>query len=452
MHSLNISFAKIEKQTTCNSAFEGTNVGGADIAWVLTSTALVMLMTPALAFFYGGLVRRKNLVSTLVQCIIIFAVVSLVWFFWGYSLVYGPSIGGVIGNLSLFGLNNVTISNVSTYAPAIPEALFFAFQLKFAAITPALIIGACAERIRFKSLLIFVVVWSTFIYCPIAHWVWNANGWLHVLGAVDFAGGIVVHIAAGLSALAAALVVGRRKGCIYWKDQLKALDQKGQGKPVPMGTEFKPTNIPYVILGAGILWFGWFGFNGGSALAADNLAVSAVVVTNLAAAAAAVSWMLMDWVLKGKPSAIGIAVGAVCGLAAITAASGYVNFFAAVIIGLAAGIISNLVANWRAGRSRIDDTLDVFACHGIGGMIGAISVGLFATTLVNPSVQGLLYGNIAQLGVQGLAVVVVSAFAFGGSYLLLRLVDVFSPLRVSAKEEEDGLDLSQHGEEAYHLD
>ena len=452
MHSLNISFAKIEKQTSCNSAFEGTNVGGADIAWVLTSTALVMLMTPALAFFYGGLVRRKNLVSTLVQCIIIFAVVSLVWFFWGYSLVYGPSIGGVIGNLSLFGLNNVTISNVSTYAPAIPEALFFAFQLKFAAITPALIIGACAERIRFKSLLIFVVVWSTFIYCPIAHWVWNANGWLHVLGAVDFAGGIVVHIAAGLSALAAALVVGRRKGCIYWKDQLKALDQKGQGKPVPMGTEFKPTNIPYVILGAGILWFGWFGFNGGSALAADNLAVSAVVVTNLAAAAAAVSWMLMDWVLKGKPSAIGIAVGAVCGLAAITAASGYVNFFAAVIIGLAAGIISNLVANWRAGRSRIDDTLDVFACHGIGGMIGAISVGLFATTLVNPSVQGLLYGNIAQLGVQGLAVVVVSAFAFGGSYLLLRLVDVFSPLRVSAKEEEDGLDLSQHGEEAYHLD
>jgi len=452
MHSLNISFAKIEKQTSCNSAFEGTNVGGADIAWVLTSTALVMLMTPALAFFYGGLVRRKNLVSTLVQCIIIFAVVSLVWFFWGYSLVYGPSIGGVVGNLSLFGLNNVTISNVSTYAPAIPEALFFAFQLKFAAITPALIIGACAERIRFKSLLIFVVLWSTFIYCPIAHWVWNANGWLHVLGAVDFAGGIVVHIAAGLSALAAALVVGRRKGCIYWKDQLKALDQKGQGKPVPMGTEFKPTNIPYVILGAGILWFGWFGFNGGSALAADNLAVSAVVVTNLAAAAAAVSWMLMDWVLKGKPSAIGIAVGAVCGLAAITAASGYVNFFAAVIIGLAAGIISNLVANWRAGRSRIDDTLDVFACHGIGGMIGAISVGLFATTLVNPSVQGLLYGNIAQLGVQGLAVVVVSAFAFGGSYLLLRLVDVFSPLRVSAKEEEDGLDLSQHGEEAYHLD
>ena len=427
-------------------------MGAADIAWVLMSTALVMLMTPALAFFYGGLVRRKNLVSTLVQCIIIFAVVSLVWFFWGYSLVYGPSVYGIIGNLSLFGLNNISINTVSPYAPAIPEILFFAFQLKFAAITPALIIGACAERIRFKSLLIFVVLWSTFIYSPIAHWVWNANGWLHVLGAWDFAGGIVVHIAAGLSALAAALIVGRRKGYVYWKDQLKALDQKGESKPVPMGTELKPTNIPYVILGAGLLWFGWFGFNGGSALAADNIAVSAVVATNLAAAAAAVSWMLLDWVIKGKPSATGISVGAVCGLAAITAASGYVNFTAAVIIGLVAGVASNLVANWRAGRSRIDDTLDVFACHGIGGMIGAVAVGLFATAMVNPSVQGLFYGNAALLGIQVLAVLVVSAFAFCGSYLLLRVVDLFSPLRVSPQEEDEGLDLSQHGEEAYQLD
>ncbi len=432
----------------------GEIMAAADIAWVLTSTALVMLMTPALAFFYGGLVRRKNLVSTLVQCIIIFAVVSLVWFFWGYSFVYGKTVGGIIGfSPSLFGLNGITINTVNTsYAPLIPEILFFAFQLKFAAITPALIIGACAERIKFKSLLIFVVLWSTLVYSPIAHWIWNVGGWLHVLGAVDFAGGIVVHVAAGLSALAAALVVGRRKGVVYWKDQLKALDQKGASKPANAGTEFKPTNIPYVILGAGLLWFGWFGFNGGSALAADNLAVSAVVVTNLAAAAAAVSWMIMDWLIKGKPSAIGIAVGAVCGLAAITAASGYVSFMAAVIIGLVAGIVSNLVANWRAGRSRIDDTLDVFACHGIGGIIGAIAVGLFATALVNPLVHGLVDGNLVLLGVQVLAVLVVSAFAFGGSYLLLRLVDVFSPLRVSPKEEEDGLDISQHGEEAYHLE
>jgi Amt family ammonium transporter len=412
-----------------------------------------MLMTPALAFFYGGLVRRKNLVSTLVQCIIIFAVVSLVWFICGYSLVYGKSLGGLIGfSSNLIALNGVTINSVSTYAPTIPTALFFAFQLKFAAITPALIIGACAERIRFKSLLIFVVLWSILIYSPIAHWVWNANGWLHVLGAVDFAGGIVVHIAAGLSALAAALVVGRRRGVVYWKDQMKALDQKASGTLTAIGSEFKPTNIPYVILGAGLLWFGWFGFNGGSALAANSIAVSAVVVTNLAAAAAAVSWMLMDWVIKGKPSAVGIAVGAVCGLAAITAASGYVSFTAAVIIGLIAGVVSNLIANWRSGRSRIDDTLDVFACHGIGGIIGALAVGIFATALVNPSVTGILYGNAYQLGVQALAVVVVSAFAFVGSYLLLRLVDLFSPLRVSPKEEEDGLDLSQHGEEAYHLE
>ena len=414
------------------------------------STALVMLMTPALSFFYGGLVRRKNLVSTLVQCLIIFAVVSLVWLFWGYSLVYGPSFSGVIGNLSFFGLNHVGVNTVSPYAPAIPELLFFAFQLKFAAITPALIIGACAERIRFRSLLIFVVLWSTFIYSPIAHWMWNVNGWLHVLGAVDFAGGLVVHIAAGLSALAAALIVGRRKGCIYWKDQLKVLNSKG-GASVSEATEFKPTNIPYVILGAGLLWFGWFGFNGGSALAANNIAVSAVVTTNLAAASAAVSWMILDWAIKGKPSAVGISVGAVCGLAAVTAASGYINVTAAVIIGLVAGVVSNLVANWRAGRSRIDDSLDVFACHGIGGIIGAVAVGLFATTMVN-NVSGLFYGNAYQLEVQVLAVAVVSAFAFCGSYLLLRLVDLFLPLRVSAEEEDAGLDISQHGEEAYNLE
>ncbi len=428
-------------------------VNPADIAWVLTSTALVMLMTPALAFFYGGLVRRKNLVSTLVQCIAIFAVVSLVWFFWGYSLVFGPSVGGVIGNLSLVGLNGITVNTINTtYAQGIPEILFFAFQLKFAAITPALIIGACAERIRFRSLLIFVILWSTLIYSPIAHWIWNANGWLRVLGAWDFAGGIVVHVAAGLSALAAALIVGRRKGCVYWKDQMKALDHKNPNAPA-MGTEFKPTNIPYVILGAGLLWFGWFGFNGGSALGADSIAVSAVVATNLAAAAAAVSWMILDWVIKGKPSAIGISVGAVCGMAAVTAAAGYINFTAAVIIGLAAGIISNLVANWRAGRSRIDDTLDVFACHGIGGIIGAVAVGLFASVAVNFTVtNGLFYGNPALLGIQVLAVVVVAAFAFFGSYALLRVVDLFSPLRVSPKEEDEGLDMSQHGEEAYNLD
>jgi Amt family ammonium transporter len=412
-----------------------------------------MLMTPALSFFYGGLVRKKNLVSTLVQCLIIFAVVSLVWLFWGYSMVYAPSIGGILGDLSLAGLNHVGANTYSSYAPAIPELLFFAFQLKFAAITPALIIGACVERIRFKSLLIFVILWSTFIYCPVAHWMWNTDGWLRALGAVDFAGGIVVHITAGVSALAAASIVGRRNG-VSWREYSKVLNSDSPASPVVPVAEFKPTNIPYVILGAGLLWFGWFGFNGGSALAADGVAVSAAVVTNLAAAASAVSWMLVDWVTKGKPSAIGISVGAVCGLAAVTAASGYINVTSAVIIGLSAGVISNLIANWRLGRSRIDDTLDVFACHGIGGIIGAIGVGLFATTAMNNinGINGLFYGNPAQLSAQIIAVIVVAAFSFFGSYILLKIVNRFSPLRVSPEEEDAGLDLSQHGEEAYHLD
>jgi Amt family ammonium transporter len=432
------------------SAIPISNSG--DTAWVLIATALVMLMTPALGFFYGGLVRKKNLVSTIVQCFIIFAVISVIWALWGYSLVFGPSFHGIIGNLSLAGLSNLSIHNINTaLAPTIPELLYFAFQLKFAAITPALIIGACAERIRFRSLLIFMVLWSTLIYVPIAHWVWNPEGWLRSLGAIDFAGGIVVHISAGLSALAAALVVGRRKGCSTpWKDHMKAIDKKNSA------TEFKPTNIPYVLLGAALLWFGWFGFNAGSALAND-LAVSALVTTNLAAAAAAISWMFADWVIKGKPSAVGIAIGAVVGLVAITPAAGYVNVTSALIIGLAAGVISNLVANWRAGRSRIDDTLDVFACHGVGGLWGSIATGLFASAAISTSaavsgVNGLFFGNPGQLVAQLFAVAVVVPFAFFGSYLLLKGVNVFSPLRVSPKAEDAGLDLSEHGEEAYQLD
>jgi Amt family ammonium transporter len=418
-----------------------------DLSWIMTATALVMLMTPALGFFYGGLVRKKNLVSTIVQCLIIFAVVSIIWAILGYSLVFGPSVNGIIGDLSLVGLNNISIHTVNqALAPDIPELLFFAFQLKFAAITPALIIGACAERIKFRSLLIFIVLWSALIYAPIAHWVWNPNGWLRSLGAIDFAGGIVVHISAGLSALAAALVIGRRKGCgIPWKEHMNALKKDNSA------SAFKPTNIPYVILGAGLLWFGWFGFNGGSALAANDLAVSALVTTNLAAAAAAVSWMILDWVIKGKPSAVGISIGAVVGLVAITPAAGYVTVTSALIIGLAAGVISNLVANWRAGRSRIDDTLDVFACHGVGGIWGSIATGLFATAAVN-GVNGLFFGNAGQLVAQLLAVAVVAPFAFFGSYLLLKLVNVFSPLRVSPQAEDAGLDLSEHGEEAYQLD
>ncbi len=419
-----------------------------DIAWVLTSTALVMLMTPALGFFYGGLVRKKNLVSTIVQCFAIFAVISIIWALYGYAFVFGDSIYGVIGfSNNLFAMNNLGIHSVNTsLAPQIPEMLFFAFQLKFAAITPALIIGACAERIRFKSLLIFMILWSTLIYMPIAHWVWNPNGWLRGLGAIDFAGGIVVHISAGISALAAALVVGRRKGAgLPWKQHMQALDHKDSA------TEFKPTNIPYVLLGAALLWFGWFGFNAGSALAANDIAVQALVTTNIAAAGAAVSWMISDWLRKGKPSAVGIAVGAVVGLVAITPAAGYVSVSSALIIGLAAGVISNFVANWRAGRSRIDDSLDVFACHGVGGLWGSIATGLFATAAVG-GVSGLFFGNPGQFVSQLIAIAVVVPFAFFGSYALLKLVNLFSPLRVSEKAEDAGLDLSEHGEEAYQLD
>ncbi len=400
-----------------------------DIAWVIAATALVMIMTPAVGFFYGGLVRLKNLVSTIVQCLAIFAVISLVWALWGYTLALGgASVGGIIGNLSDLGLNNVGYAANPGYSSTIPELLYFAFQLKFAAITPALIIGAFAERIRFKSLLIFVVLWVTFIYAPIAHWIWAVGGVLRAVGVVDFAGGLVVHTSAGVSAVAAALVIGRRRG---------------------VEKEVRPNNIPFVILGASVLWFGWFGFNAGSALAADAVAVNALVATNLAAAAGAVSWMLTDWVRKGKPSAVGISVGAVCALAAVTPASGYVGPMPAIIIGLAAGVMCNFVAGWRA-RTTLDDSLDVFACHGAGGMLGTFATGLFASTAINAAgPNGLFFGNPAQVVAQLIGIVVVAVFAFVGSYVLLRVVNVFAPIRVRSKDEDAGLDMSQHGEEAY---
>jgi Amt family ammonium transporter len=409
------------------------SVNPADISWVATASALVMLMTPALGFFYGGLVRRKNIAYTIVQCFAIFAVTSLVWALWGYSLAFGPSLSGYIGNLDKALLNNVGVmAPLATQfgGAGITELLYFAFQLMFAAITPALIVGAFAERIKFRSLLIFIVLWSTLVYSPVAHWVWNPNGWIHQLGAIDFAGGTVVHITAGLSALAAAIVVGPRM-------KRESIEQK-------------PSNVPFVILGAALLWFGWFGFNAGSALSANEIAVSAFVVTNLSASAATVSWMVLDTIMKGKPSATGIAIGAVCGLVAITPGSGYVTPAAAIIIGLAAGIISNLVSTWRV-RTRLDDTLDVFACHGVSGIWGSIATGLFATTAVNTAGRnGLFYGNPTQFLIQIEAVIVVAAFAFFVSFALLKIINVFSKLRVTAEEEEQGLDLSQCGEEAYY--
>ncbi|HGJ65425.1 TPA: ammonium transporter, partial [bacterium] len=369
-------------------------------------------------------------VATLFQTVVIFAIVSIVWTLWGYSLVFGKSFKGIIGDFSSFALSGVGPEPDSNYAPTIPSLLLYFFQLKFAAITPALIVGAIAERIRFKPLLIFIILWTTLIYSPVAHWVWNMDGWLRKLGAIDFAGGTVVHITAGISALVAALVVGRRKDATV--------------------SEFSPNNIPLVVLGAALLWFGWFGFNGGSALAANGLAVSALVVTNISAASAAISWMALDWILRGKPTTVGLSIGAVCGLVAITPASGYVGVISAIIIGLIAGIVSNLMANWRASRTTLDDSLDVFACHGISGIWGSIATGIFASVAVNSSgPDGLVFGNPKLVLIQLLAVVVVAAFTFVGSYLLLKFINIFVKLRVSPEEEDKGLDRSLHGERAY---
>ncbi len=398
---------------------------------MLAATGLVMLMTPALGFFYGGLVRRKNLVSTIVQCFIVFAVVSLVWAIIGYTLAFGPNTAlGFLGGFQYTALNNVGAAPNAFYASTIPQLLYFAFQLKFAAITPALIIGAFAERIRFKALLLFIVAWTVLVYAPVAHWVWGDGGWLRNLGVLDFAGGLVVHTTAGLSAVAAALVIGQRTD-------------------VAAARTSRPNNIPFVILGAALLWFGWFGFNGGSALAANELATSALVDTNLAASAAAVSWMLAEWTLKGKPSAIGMAVGAVAGLVAITPASGFVTPGAAMLVGVGGGLAAYFVSHWRA-RTRLDDALDVFACHGAGAIWGVLATGLFATVAINSSgSNGLFYGNPHLFLVEAFAIVVVGAFAFAGSYVLLKVIGWFTPLRVSPGEEAEGLDLSQHGEEAY---
>ena len=400
------------------------------IAWVIAATALVMIMTPGLGFFYGGLVRRKNLVSTIVQCMAIFAVVSLAWALWGYTMAFAPSVGhGFIGNLQFFGLNNVGTAADVTYSSTIPALLFFAFQLKFAAITPALIIGAFAGRIRLKPLLIFILSWVTFIYFPIAHWVWGDGGWLHVMGVEDFAGGMVVHTSAGVSALAAALVIGRG---------------------IDFGKESRPNNVPYVILGTSILWFGWFGFNAGSALSANDVAVNALVTTNLAAAAAGISWMLLDWVWKGKPSAVGMCVGFVCGLAAVTPAAGFVSPAFSMVIGVAAGVGCNFVTRWRA-RTKLDDSLDVFACHGVGGMWGTVATGLFASSAINAAGQnGLVYGNPHFAVLQMFAVAVVATFAFVGTFIMLKVINYFSPLRAAPEEQKAGLDEVHFGEEAYY--
>lgn len=404
------------------------NLNTGDIAWMLTATALVLVMTPALAFFYGGMVRKKNVISTLNLSIIVMCLLSVQWLLFGFTLAFGSDGNSFIGGLMYLGLDGVGAAPNAEYAATIPFLLFAAYQMMFAIITPALITGSFVERVRFGAFLIFALLWATFVYDPVAHWVWAVGGFLRNMGALDFAGGAVVHITAGFSALAFALVIRARRGF---------------GK-APM----EPHNIPYTILGAGLLWMGWFGFNAGSALGANAIAVNALVTTNTAAAACGLVWMFLSW-RDGKPSVLGIVTGAVVGLVAITPAAGYVTPLAAIFIGALAAPISYYAIRFRQQR-KLDESLDVWACHGMGGLWGAIATGLFATTAVNSAgANGLFYGNPQQLLIQAFAAGLTIAFAFSVTYLLAKGLQATMGLRVSQNAEEVGLDLSEHGERAY---
>lgn len=402
-------------------------MNGADTAWIMVSTALVMLMIPGLGLFYGGLVRVKNVLATVMHCFICMGVVGVVWVLWGYSLAFSSNtLGGIIGDLQHFAMQGVSFQ--SAEGENIPPLLFMMFQGMFAAITPALLAGAFAERIKFKAFIIFVVLWSTFVYSPIAHWVWG-GGWLHTTlnpAPLDFAGGNVVHMSSGVGALAAALIIGRRAG---------------------FGREpMEPHSLMFVLLGTGLLWFGWFGFNGGSALAADGIAVNAVVTTNTAAAAGALTWMVLAWMVVKKPSALAAASGAVAGLVAITPCAGFVEVGPALIIGIVASVISFFAAELRI-RAKLDDSLDVWAIHGMSGTWGALAVGLFASTALSDG--GLFTGNPSQFVSQLLATIATWIFAFGMTWILFKLVDLVIGVRSTPEEESIGLDVSEHGERGY---
>lgn len=398
-----------------------TTINGGDTAWMLTATALVLLMTPGLSFFYGGMVQKKNIISTMLQSFIAMGVVSILWVIVGFSLSFGDSLGGWIGDpRTYFMLAGVAADPNAALSPTIPFALFALFQLKFAIITPALITGAFAERVRFSSYLIFITLFTLLIYTPLAHWTWHPDGILRKWGVLDFAGGTVVHMASGFAALAGALFMGRRE--IHRKTKAHS-----------------PAHIPYVMLGTGMLWFGWFGFNAGSALAANAVAVTAFLNTNTASAAAMLAWIFFDRARGRKPSALGACVGAVVGLVAITPAAGFVSTGASMIIGTVGAIISNLAVHWKT-KSSVDDTLDVFPCHGVGGLTGMILTAVFAQD------GGWVNGSPKLLGIHLLTTVIVAAFSFGGSLALYWLVSRIHPLRVSAKDEDMGLDLSQHAE------
>jgi Amt family ammonium transporter len=408
---------------------EGINSG--DTAWMLVSTALVLIMTPGLALFYGGMVNAKNLISTMLQSFICMGIISVLWIVVGYSLAFGESIGGIIGDpRTHFMFKGVLDGSPWSLAPTIPLALFAIFQLKFAVITPALITGSFSERVKFTSYILFACLFSILIYAPLAHWTWHPSGFLFGMGVLDFAGGTVVHISAGCAALAAALYLGKRKTQV----------------------QTEPANIPYVLLGTGLLWFGWFGFNAGSAVGAGTLAVSAFAATNTAAAAAGMAWILFDSVKGKAPSAMGFCIGVVVGLVAITPAAGFVTIPVSIFIGVVASIVSNLMVTWRA-KSGIDDTLDVFPCHGVGGIVGMIMTGIFASGAINSVVtmegakgEGLFYGNSGLFITHLIGLLIVVTFAFVGSYVLLIITNVISPLRVSEEDEAAGLDVTQHGE------
>ena len=410
-------------------AFADTSkYNSADIGWIIVATALVFLMTPGLAFFYGGMVHRKNIISTMIKSIVATGVVSILWIVVGYSLCFGESIGGFIGNPSTHLFFKDVMSGAPwSLAPTIPLSLFALFQLMFAVITPGLVVGAVAERIRFTAYTLFIALFSILVYAPIAHWTWHPEGFLFKLGALDFAGGTVVHISAGCAALAGAIVLKRRKAHI-------------ENKEIP------PANIPYVLIGTGLLWFGWFGFNAGSALGANALAVSAFATTNTAAAAAGLAWMFFDVVRGKKPSVLGFCIGAVVGLVAITPAAGFVAVPQSIFIGAVASLISNLAVYYKS-KSTLDDTLDVFPCHGVGGMVGMIMTGIFATKTVNAAGNdGLFYDNFSFLIIQLKALVVVVGYSFVMSLAIFKFIDLILPLRVSEEEEEMGLDYSQHAE------
>lgn len=400
-----------------------------DTAWVLTSSALVLAMTmPGLALFYGGLVRSKNVLGTIVQSVAILALVTLIWVLFGYSLAFGPDVGGIVGNLDWILLSGVGYTPHPVYGSTIPHQAFMVFQLMFAAITPALITGAFAERMKFSAVLLFSGIWAVLIYCPLAHWVWG-GGWMGKMGGLDFAGGAVVHISSGTAALACAFAVGPRKG---------------------YGTDYMaPHNLPMTILGAGLLWFGWFGFNAGSALGANANAISAFVATHTAAATATFVWILVEWRHRGKPTALGAATGAIAGLATVTPASGYIGVGAAIVVGLIAGLACYFAIVVK-GKFGYDDALDVVGVHGAGGVLGILAVGLFATKAVNAAgADGLFYGNPGQLWIQSVVAAVTLIFSFVGSFVILKIVDATVGLRVPEDQEVTGLDLTQHNERAY---